>query len=202
MSDGDGTPGHFEEIYQAGPAPWDIGRPQPALVAAVQRGEVEGRILDVGCGTGENALFLAEEGHDVVGVDLSRHALRLADKKAETRRVALPFHLMDALALEPGPLGGRFDTVVDSGVFHVFSDEERGRYVRALGRVLRPKGTYHMFVFSDAEPTDWGGPRRISEDDIHMSFREGWDILDIRPVRFETNLDISGHAWHARIRKT
>lgn len=203
MTDGHAAPhsGGFDEIYQHGGAPWDVGGPQPALVEAVQRDEVSGRILDIGCGTGENTLYLRQQGFEVVGVDLSRHALQEAKKKSAERGLDVPFHLMDALAVEPGALGGRFDTVIDSGLFHVFADAERARYVRALERIIRPKGVYHMFVFSDKEPTDWGGPRRISEDEIHRTFWEGWKVLEVRPVRYETNLDISGKAWHAQIRR-
>lgn len=195
------TPAGFDATYEGGTAPWDIGEPQPALVEAEADGEIVGRVLDIGCGTGENAMFLADNGHEVVGVDLSRHALAEGVEKAEKRATKVAFHMMDALAIEPGALGGRFDTVIDSGFFHILLDEERPRYVQALGRVLHPGGTYHMLVFSDKEPEDWGGPRRVSEDDIHRAFSDGWEILRIRPTRFRTNLEISGHAWHARIQK-
>lgn len=191
----------FDEAYAGGSTPWDIGAPQPAIVAAEEQGEIQGRVLDVGCGTGENALFLAENGHEVVGIDLSRHALGDATEKAQKKEVKVAFHLMDALAMEPGTLGGRFDTVTDSGFFHVLSDDERPRYLQALQRVTRPGSTYHMLVFSDQEPKDWGGPRRISEDEIHQTFHEGWKLLALRPTTFMTNLDITGHAWHAWIRK-
>src|SRR4051812_36353296 len=125
----------FESIY-TGKAPWDIGRPQRAFVEVADR--VSGDILDAGCGTGENALFFAERGHPVLGIDFLEHPIQEAKRKAEERGLDAQFDRMDALRLEG--LDRPFDSVIDSGLFHVFSDEDRARYVAGLAHVIKPGG--------------------------------------------------------------
>src|SRR5215212_5881127 len=117
----------FEAAY-TGKAPWDIGRPQPAFAEVADR--VTGAVLDAGCGTGENALFFAGRGHPVLGIDFLERPVREARRKAEERGLSVEFLPMDALALST--LERRFDSVIDSGLFHVFSDEDRARYVAGL----------------------------------------------------------------------
>src|SRR5206468_8325655 len=122
----------FEEMY-ATKAPWDIGKPQPAFVAAADK--VVGSVLDAGCGTGENALFFAQRGHAVIGIDYLPGPIELAKKKAAERGIRATFRFMDALQLES--LRQQFDSVVDCGLFHVFSDEDRQRYVAGLASVTK-----------------------------------------------------------------
>src|SRR5438045_7980563 len=112
----------FEGLY-AGKAPWDIGKPQPAFVAAA--GKVIGSVLDAGCGTGENALFFADRGHQVTGIDFLPGPIELAKQKAAQRGISATFLVMDALQLDSLPQ--QFDNVIDCGLFHVFSDEDRQR---------------------------------------------------------------------------
>ncbi|HEY5387728.1 MAG TPA: class I SAM-dependent methyltransferase, partial [Thermoleophilia bacterium] len=119
----------FAEAYKGSP-PWDIGQPQPAFEALADAGEIVGPVLDAGCGTGENALFLAARGFEVVGVDAVEAAIQAARRKAIARGLSADFLVHDALALEG--LGRRFATVVDSGLFHTFDDRERGRFVTSL----------------------------------------------------------------------
>jgi SAM-dependent methyltransferase len=189
----------FEQAYQGHP-PWDIGRPQPEVERLVENGELVGRVLDVGCGTGENALELARRGLDVLGVDAAPTAIRLAREKATARRSRARFEIADALEL--GSLGLRFDSVLDCGLFHVFDEGDRRQYVASLGRAVRDGGRYFVLAFSDAEPPDWGGPRRISEAELREAFRGGWTVELLRAARFATmDPAISGHAWSARIRR-
>jgi SAM-dependent methyltransferase len=197
MSDAD----RFEEAYRAGGAPWDIGRPQRAIVKLAEAGEIRGSVLDVGCGTGENLLYLASRGHrPLLGVDLVPAAIARAREKAKERGLDVRLEIGDALTLET--LGETFDTIVDSAVFHVFEDRERARYVASLERVLRPGGTYAALVFSDREPTDWGGPRRITKDEIHATFARGWIVRAIDEAIIESNLHPEGGlAWMARIER-
>jgi cyclopropane fatty-acyl-phospholipid synthase-like methyltransferase len=123
----------------SGEAPaWDIGHPQPALVLLADQGLLSGRVLDVGCGTGEHAILAAERGASALGVDVSPLAIALARRKARDRGVTAAFTVVDALDL--GALGEVFDVVVDSGLFHVFDDEERPQYAASLARVLRTGG--------------------------------------------------------------
>ena len=128
----------FETAYRGTP-PWDIGRPQPAFERLADAGEIAGPVLDAGCGTGENALFFAARGLEVVGVDAVEAAVAAARSKAAARGLAAEFLVHDALKLEG--LGRRFATIVDSGLFHTFDDRERVRYVAGLASVLRPAAT-------------------------------------------------------------
>ncbi|MBU6428734.1 MAG: methyltransferase domain-containing protein [Cyanobacteria bacterium REEB65] len=179
----------FEASYRQGSPPWDIGKPQEAIVALAAAGKIRGRVLDSGCGTGENALFLAERGFEVTGIDLSVTAIERAKKKASDRGVAVVFAVGDALEL--AERGEQFDTIVDSGVFHVFDDADRQRYVASLAAALAPGGKYYAIVFSDEQPGTWG-PRRIRREEVHVSFADGWHVDEIVPVPFHINPDAVG----------
>lgn len=174
----------FEEAYLSLP-PWDIGRPQGEIIRLAEEGEIRGAVLDAGCGTGENALFLSDLGYEVTGIDAAGAAIRKAKEKSRGRRVPAVFLEWDAL--EISGLGKRFDTVIDCGLFHVFSDEERPLYVEGLSLVLVPGGTFWMLCFSEMEPGDWG-PRRVTQREIREAFDRGWRVDSIREARFETNL--------------
>jgi cyclopropane fatty-acyl-phospholipid synthase-like methyltransferase len=184
----------FESAYVETP-PWDIGRPQPAIVRLAESGQITGRVLDVGCGTGENILYLAERGLTATGIDGAPTAIRKAKAKAKRRGLQVRFEVADALDLQvPEP---PYDTIIDSGLFHVFSDEERGRFRDSLGRVIRPGGTYYLMCFSDEQPGDWG-PRRVTQAEIRSVFRDGWRVNSIQPSAFDTNMG-QAHAWLASI---
>jgi SAM-dependent methyltransferase len=174
----------FSATYDGEP-PWDIGRPQPEFVRLAEAGQIQGRILDAGCGTGELTLLLASQGRDVLGVDAAPVAIERAKSKAEQRHVNATFLVADALALDK--LGRTFDTVVDCALFHIFPDADRPRYVASLGSVLRPGGTLHLLCFSDRVPPGQG-PRRISQDEIRTAFAGGWTVNAIRDARIEINV--------------
>src|SRR5262249_50812844 len=137
----------FERFYD-GPAPWDIGKPQRQFVAIADR--VLSPVLDAGCGTGEHALFFAARGHDVTGIDFVEEAIRRARRKAAERGLSVQLQVKDATNL--ADWGERFASVIDCGLFHVFSDTDRRRYVQGLGRVVLPGGRLFLMCFSDAEP--------------------------------------------------
>ena len=187
----------FDEAYSGVP-PWEIGRPQPALVELVDAGLVTGRVLDIGCGTGELSLLIASRGLDATGVDSSSRAIAIAQGKAAERGIAgVRFEVGDALDLAFPDTA--FDTVVDSGVFHVFDDEQRARFVASIRRVLAPGGSYHLLVFSDAQPGDWG-PRRVRRDEIDVAFADGWQVSTVERATFQTNvLDGVAQAWRATL---
>lgn len=186
----------FDSAY-VGTPPWDIGRPQPEVVRLAEAGMIEGRVLDVGCGTGENALFLAERGLEVVGIDGAPRAIRKARAKARSRSINALFDIGDTLDLPTPQL--LFDTVIDSGLFHVFPDEDRRRLRNSLERVIRPGGTYFLMCFSEREPGNWG-PRRVTQAEIRSTFSEGWTVESIHPFQFATNRG-AAEAWRATIRR-
>jgi cyclopropane fatty-acyl-phospholipid synthase-like methyltransferase len=184
----------FESAY-AGTPPWDIGRPQPAIMRLAETGQISGSVLDVGCGTGENVLYLAEHGFAATGIDGAPTAIRKARAKAKRRGLQPNFEVADALNLSMPERP--FDTVIDSGLFHVFSDEDRPRFTKSLGRVVRLGGTYFLMCFSEQQPGDWG-PRRVTQAEIRSVFSDGWRVIEIQPSAFETNLG-RAHAWLASI---
>ncbi len=172
----------FEQMYQ-GQAPWDTGRPQPAIVKLAEAGQIRGNVLDVGCGTGENVLYLAGQGHECWGIDFVPVAIERAKAKAAERKINAHFIVGNALELEK--LGRQFDTVIDCGLFHTFTDEERPVFVQELAKVLRQGGLLHILCFSDEEPGTQG-PRRISQREIRDAFHDGWNVRHIEPTQFES----------------
>lgn len=180
---GDAKRERFETAYEGTP-PWDLQHPQPALAAIADR--VKGSVLDVGCGTGENALFFAEKGHEVIGVDFVERVVNQARRKARQRHVRAEFLQMDALKITE--LGRVFDSVIDCGLFHVLCDEDRAAYVEALAGVTRPGSHLFLMCFRDEEPGD-RGPRRISQGELRAAFQCGWKVASIEPIQFEPNPD-------------
>src|SRR5947209_8669137 len=123
----------FESAY-TGQAPWDISKPQQAFLDVADR--ITGSVLDAGCGTGENALFFASRGQKVTGIDYLEEPIQQAKRKAEERGVQATFLVKDALTLKDWT--ERFDNVIDSGLFHVFSEQDGMRYVAGLATILKP----------------------------------------------------------------
>ncbi len=169
----------FAKAY-ADKAPWDIAGPQPAFLDVAD--QIRGSILDAGCGTGENALFFAERGNQVTGIDFLEEPIRRARQKAAARGLSIDFMTMDALALDQLPQ--IFDNVIDSGLFHVFSDTDRRKYVAGLAGSLAPGGRLYLLCFSDEEPGE-AGPRRVSKSELTTAFANGWKIESIAPQRFQ-----------------
>jgi len=193
----------FESMY-AGKAPWDIGKPQPAFVEVADR--LTGTVLDAGCGTGENALFFAGQGHRVLGIDFLEGPIQEARRKAAERGLDAEFLTRDALTLKT--LGRQFDCVIDCGLFHVFSDEDRVRYVAGLSSVTKPGGRLFLLCFSELEPGSQG-PRRVSERELREAFADGWVVEEVRAARFEIVPDLKDisfseggpKAWFSVIRR-
>ena len=195
----------FEQAYQ-GQASWDTGRPQPTIIKLAEAGQIRGSVLDVGCGTGENLLYLAARGHEAWGLDFVPVAIERAKAKASQRKIEAHFIVGNALELKK--LGRKFDTVIDCGLFHTFADEERPVFVKGLGDVVGPGGSLYILCFSDEEPGTVG-PRRISQQEIRDSFQDGWNVRQIEPIRFDSILPKDGpmfspggpKAWLATIER-
>jgi 2-polyprenyl-3-methyl-5-hydroxy-6-metoxy-1,4-benzoquinol methylase len=194
---------NFTEAY-AGEAPWDIGRTQGSFRAI--EGQIQSPVLDAGCGTGDMALELASQGHQVTGFDYLEEPIRRARVKAADRKLTIDFRVADATKLTDW--SERFNTVVDSGLFHVFDDDDRRRYVAGLAHLLNAGGRLLLMCFSNEEPGVFG-PRRVSREELHSAFANGWAIESIEPTRFEINPKFTGaefspggpKSWFATIRR-
>ena len=191
----------WDASYQDGPAPWDVGRPQPAVVRTASEGGFAGAVLDAGCGTGENTLHIASLGLPVLGVDVAGTALAIARAKAAERGIEAEFAAADALRLDR--LGRRFATVLDCGLFHTFDGGERPGYVASLASVTEPGGTLYVLCFSDDGPGT--GPHPVSREELRAAFGAGtgWNVAAIEPDRVLTRFhdDDGAPAWFATIQR-
>lgn len=190
-------PSSWDQSYVDGSPPWDIGRPQPVFVRVADSGQVRSPVLDSGCGTGEHALLFAERGFEVTGVDIAAPAIEAARAKAAQRGLSVTFEVADVLALDRHG----FATVLDNGVFHVFDDADRARYVASLAAATRPGGILYLHCFSDQMPGD-DGPRRITQAELRAAFADGWRVLDIEATRIDVRPEYRpepAYAWLATI---
>jgi SAM-dependent methyltransferase len=190
----------WDASYQGGPAPWDVGRPQPAIERVASEGGFSGTVLDAGCGTGENALRVASMGLPVLGVDVAETALTIARGNAAERGLDAEFAAADGLQLDR--LGRKFDTVLDSGLFHTLDGSERSRYVASLASVTEHGGTLYVLCFSDEGPDT--GPHPVSRQELEVAFDTGtgWSIVAIEPSRVLTRYhDDGAPGWFATIRR-
>jgi ubiquinone/menaquinone biosynthesis C-methylase UbiE len=191
----------WDASYQPGPAPWDIGRPQPAILRLASQGGFVGAVLDAGCGTGENALHIASLGLSVLGVDVAETALTMARKKAADRGIAVEFAPADAFHLQR--LGRSFETILDCGLFHTFDGDERPEYAASLASVTKPDGTVYVLCFSDKGPDT--GPHPVSQKELRTAFNasSGWNVAAIKADRVLTTFhgDGGAPAWLATIKR-
>jgi SAM-dependent methyltransferase len=190
----------WDASYHDGPAPWDIGRPQPAIVRLAAEGGFAGAVLDAGCGTGENALHVASLGLSVLGIDVAETALAIAREKAHSRGIKVDFAVADAFQL--GRLGRKFETVLDCGLFHTFNVKERAEYIAGLSSVTERDATLYILCFSDDGPDI--GPHPVHREELREAFDpgNGWDVAAIEPDRIQTRYHADGvAAWFATIQR-
>jgi SAM-dependent methyltransferase len=191
----------WDASYTNGPAPWNIGGPQPAIVRLVETTRLEGPVLDAGCGGGENALLIASKRLPVLGFDVAETALTQARRDAATRELDVEFVTADALNLND--LGRTFATVIDSGLFHSFDAGERNRYAVSLAGVTEPRATLYVLAFSDEGENP--GPHPLGRTDFDDAFNAttGWHVSSIEADRVMTRYhDENGApAWFATIRR-
>jgi ubiquinone/menaquinone biosynthesis C-methylase UbiE len=190
----------WDASYANSPAPWDIGRPQQAIMRLAGEGGFAGAVLDVGCGTGENALHIASLGLAVLGVDVAETALAMARKKVHDRGIGVEFAVADAFHLER--LGRMFETVLDSGMFHTCDGEEQPRYAASLASVTKQGGALYVLCFSDGGPET--GPHPVRQEELRAAFNSGsgWNVAAIEADRIHTRFHDNGApAWLATIKR-
>ncbi|MEZ4225901.1 MAG: class I SAM-dependent methyltransferase [Polyangiaceae bacterium] len=185
----------WDERYREPRPPWDVGVPDEHLVELVTKGRIGvGRALEIGCGTGTNARWLAEQGFDVVALDLAPLAIDKARAAGAPKAGSVALHCLDFLNEEVP--GGPFDFVFDRGCFHVFDhDRERGEFAARVAELLRPDGLWLSLIGStEGAPRDVGPPRRSARDIMHAIEPE-LAIIELRASRFGVNAPESPHAW-------
>ncbi|ERN47687.1 SAM dependent methyltransferase [Prescottella equi NBRC 101255 = C 7] len=167
--------------------PWDIGEAQPAVRALESSGQFAREVLDIGCGPGENALFLASRGYRVWGLDAAPAAIDIARERARQRGMerGVEFEVADATDLSD--YADRFVSVIDSALYHCFPEDQRHRYAASLFGACRPQARLHVVCFSDRVPDGFPGPYRITEDNLRDTLTAaGWTVQRIEPTTYTT----------------
>jgi len=178
----------WDDAYQEqgpfeGPPPWNIGEPQPELAALIRAGEIRSDVLDAGCGYAELSLALAAEGHTVVGIELTPTAVAAATKAAQDRGLSNATFIKDDITSFTG-FDGRFNTIIDSTLFHSLPVESRDDYLRSVSRAAAPGAIYYILVFANgAFPAEMDfGPNTVTEDELREAVSKHWEIDEIRPA--------------------
>lgn len=182
--------GFFSAVYRE-TAPWDVGGPQPAMSALLTEHPPQSPVLDVGCGSGDLAISLAQGGWEVVGIDFVAAAIEQAREKAaalppEVARL-VSFEVADAL--RPSLLQRPFGAVVDCGFYHLFDLEQSESFVQDLAAALRPGGRYYLLAFAVEFPIPHS-PRQVGEAELRARFtpEKGWQIRELRTAQFESRI--------------
>lgn len=199
----------FDEFYRTTTPPWVIGEPQPAIVELERAGLIGGSVLDAGCGTGEHTILLTRLGYDVLGIDFAPEAVEQARRNAADKDVNARFAVADAMNLPGSP---RYDTVLDSALFHIFDDSDRPTYVASLHNATRPGGVVHVLALSDAGR---GFGPQVSGETIRDAFAQGWELEALEPTTYRgvvtemhaeqlglaIGTRVDEPAWLARVRR-
>jgi SAM-dependent methyltransferase len=188
----------WNESYAAGDLPWDTGEPEPLLVDFVTAGRVRPtRTLEIGAGTGTNALWLAERGFEVLGIDVAPHAIERATAKLNGRNLGCRFRTLDFLSNSPPE--APFHFVFDRGCFHVFDEEEeRARFAAQVAAILAPGGLWLSLIGSTEGPPREVGPPRRSARDIALAIEPALEIVELRGAKFR---DHGATAWFCLARR-
>jgi SAM-dependent methyltransferase len=178
--------GEAPELGLGAKPPWSIGEPQPEIAALIEQGKFRGDVLDVGCGEAAVDLYLAERGFTTVGLDLSPTAIELARAQAAKRGLTnASFEVADISAF--GGYDGRFNTIVDSTLFHSIPVEAREGYQQSIVRAAAPGASYYVLVFDRAGLPN-GPANPVTEDELRDVVSKYWTIDEIRPARIHANL--------------
>jgi cyclopropane fatty-acyl-phospholipid synthase-like methyltransferase len=176
--------------YQ-GNAPWNIGKAQPSLIRLFDKYNLSGSVLDVGCGAGDLSISIAKRGCSVFGIDLSDKAIEICQSKISSLEPSIQSNIEFRLgdALNPSQLGRQFNSIVDSGFYHLFDQIERDKFAAELSMSLIPGGQYFLLGFAINSPLP-NAPKQITKTEIEDRFSrsKGWNILEVEPSEFFTML--------------
>ncbi|MET0899326.1 MAG: class I SAM-dependent methyltransferase [Mycobacterium sp.] len=172
-----------------GPPPWNIGEPQPELAAVIADGKVRGTVLDAGCGYAELSLALAAQGYTVVGIELTPTAVAAATQAAQDRGLDNATFIQDDISTFTG-FDGRFDTILDSTLFHSLPIEARDGYQRSVFAAAAPGAAYYILVFAaGAFPPDLEQkPNEVTEAELREAVGKYWTIDEVRPAFIHANM--------------
>jgi SAM-dependent methyltransferase len=191
----------WNDHYAAGEIPWDTGEPDEHLVSFVRGGRVStGAALEIGCGTGTNSVWLAEQGFPVLGLDVSPLAVAAARAKLVSRQVACRFEVRDFLA-EP-VTGGPFVLAFDRGCWHSFDEPaERARFAARVAELLAPGGLWLSLIGSTEGPPREEGPPRRTARDVAAAVEPALELLELRSIAFESLGAHAPRAWFCLSRR-
>lgn len=185
----------WEARYATGPLPWDSGEVDTHLISVVEAHHLQPcPALEIGCGTGTNAIWLAKRGFQVTGTDLAQNAIDKARAKVATAGVQCALRIGDFLVDEPP--GGPFGFIYDRGCFHVFqADEARARFAARVAGLLTPQGIWHSLVGSTDGPPREAGPPRVSASEIITALEPHFEIIELRSTHFAPEGEAHARAW-------
>jgi SAM-dependent methyltransferase len=191
----------YRERYKSGDTPWDVGQPDFNLIETVsQRPILSCKVLDIGCGTGDNSIWLAQNGFQVIGTDTSEIAIEKAKEKASKANVGCYFMLADFLnnKIEGAPFG----FVFDRGCFHSFSTEnDRKRFAQNVAAHLEEAGQWLTIVGNADEHRQGPGPPQRTAGDIVSAVEADFEILSLTSSHFASNRPNPPRAWRCLMRK-
>ncbi|MFA5905499.1 MAG: class I SAM-dependent methyltransferase [Desulfobacula sp.] len=191
----------FEERYQSGTTPWELNRPDSHLIRIIEKEIVKPcRVLEIGCGTGSNAVFLHTRGFDVTAADFSSLAVEKAKEKARQERTDIKFLIKDFLLEKKAQ--PEFDFIFDRGCFHSFSDKkDRKTFAKNAARHLKPEGVWFSILGNADDPPRDEGPPMRSALDIVTAVEPFFEILSLVSDRFDSKRETPARCWLCLMRK-
>ena len=191
----------FQERYKTGNTPWEIHRPDYNLINTVQQVPIDpGRALDIGCGTGNNTIWLQQQGFHAIGIDRTELAIARAREKAHEAKVDCTFHVLDFLNADIP--GAPFDFAFDRGCFHHFLEYDKlDEFAEKVARALKDDGLWLTLTGSSDETRPGPGPPRLSARLIVNAVEPRFRILSLLASHFDTDQAVPAKNWVCLMRK-